>query len=184
MEAKDTKKKDSMMLRTLVDRNVGDLYVRYAAEHFDGNVSAAMRHLLAQGYAMQSTADSIEKVFDERVETATASMEERLAKVTSRGTKASLGNLALNSETLVAICNILRSIDRDNHTIMRAMHLKVDEDSEGAFDRIHDLMARHPAVVFDWAWDAGGRMQAQKGSVDVLEATRNLKYRYPEQKEE
>ena len=171
-------------LRVKVDPESYDRYADYAEERFGGNISEALRQLLEQGYRQVSTSEMLDRYFEEHFDPRCDELEERLAKVTSKGTKASLGNLTLMSEIVMAVCMILRSIDRDNHTIMRAMHLKVDEDSEGARDRIYDMMTRHPSQIFCWAWDAGGRMQAQPGSPNFVKATRNLAFRYPEMDDE
>lgn len=178
MESK--KENKTMLLRTVVDREVGEKYAEFAKERFDGNVSQAMRYLMERGYEEESLEGTLDRYFEEHFDPKMDDLEERLAKVTSRGTKAALGNLALMSETVMAICSILRSIDRDVHALMRNADLRVNEDSEGAFDRIHDMMSRHPSQIFCWAWDAGGLMQAQKGSPNFLTATKNLEFRYPE----
>lgn len=168
-------------LRTRVDQETFDRYSRYADKHFDGNISEGLRQLLARGYGQLTMEDVLDKYFAERLEPKIVEIEERLAKTTSRGTKASLGNLALMAESMMAVCSILRSIDRDNHVIMKHLNLRYDDESEGAFDRIYELMTAHPAKVFNWAWDAGGRMQGQKGSPNFITATRGLELHYPEE---
>ena len=164
-------------LRTSVPEDIFDAVKAIADAECDGKVAVAARMLIARAVtgeapgAKPPTADQGDR------EGWMCALEERLAKTTSRGTKASLATLALDSYMLASLCEILKVIDRDNRSIMRALGLKVNDDSEVAFARIEEFLNRHPSQVFNWAWDAGGRLQAQKGAPNITEAAKGVGFR-------
>lgn len=165
------------LLRTTLSDEVFEELKTYAKEEYAGNISEATRALVGAGLEQRKTSEGTEAGMEPISEDWAAELEERLAKTASRGTKASLASLSLNSYMLASICEILKVISKDNALIMRALGLKVSEDSEIAFSRIEPFLNRHPSQIFNWAWDTGGRLQAQKGQPDIAEAAKGVKFR-------
>ena len=154
-----------------------------AARDFDGNISAAVRTLVTRGMDRLSTEELVRELTEKTFRPAVEEIGEKAVRAGEEGTRAALGDLALSSYTLLAICETLEAIERDNHSIMARLGIKSTREESAAFGRIEELMYIHPAQVFNWAWDAGGLMQQQDGPINVVKARLAAKPRYPEDPE-
>lgn len=143
----------------------------YADKHCEGNVSAAIKELVRIGLAPH-----------EAVEEAKGSMAEmmddyllRMTKIASRGTKASLANLALSSMYAPFLASAYQIEDKSIAKFCRMNGISTDEQAsyEAAFD-VMDFGKVLTWDVCDWAWSVGGRMQADQRGVDLQRATKNM----------
>ena len=144
----------------------------FAESHTDGNEAEAIRQLVGTGLDAVESASVIENAISAKLDEAI----DRMAKVSSRGTKAALASLVLSSTYLPVIAEAVSESSR--LLVTKARKDGVDLSAESV-DAAMGPIAKHrgavPSTAFDFAWDAGGRLQAQRGSADYRAATKGLR---------
>lgn len=141
----------------------------YANTHCKGNLSLAVRQLCTKALEPATAQTAIEMRVEEMIERGI----ERMVKVNSKGTKASLASLAILSSYMPALGDGLRAVGEI---------LIADEDSEAneqdqekldtALYTICNKENISQNLLFKWGWETGGKLQAQHGTPSLLEATR------------
>ena len=145
----------------------------YAQTHCKGNISLAVRQLCAKALEPATAQTAIEMRVEEMIERGI----ERMVKVNSKGTKASLATLAMLSSYMPALGDGLRAIgelsfeDKDSET-----REEYQEKLDTALFTISNKENISQNLLFKWAWETGGKLQAQKGTPSLLEATRKDSY--------
>ena len=152
-----------------IDDETAERLKAYADESCSGNVSRAVRALLARSLDQDLAARAIEKrideAFDEKIE--------RMLKIQSRGTKAALANLYLASAYLPVIADAVEASGRGVSALARHTGSRsCDEAIDAALYPVAHLSGAGTKDVFDAALRAGGNLQQQKGALDYFSAHR------------
>lgn len=165
-----------MLLRARVTENEYEIYKAYADEHCSGNMSSAVKELMSYGLASRNFGKNLQDLIEEYLNPRFEEIEIRIAKIVSRGTKASLGNLALDSTVGLTTVEMLEHISQNLELLLEAHHIDFDDEAAAtALWPVRNLAHKQPASVFSWGWDAGGKLQAEKGRPDYSKATKGLK---------
>lgn len=152
------------------DPLVGRIRV-FARSHTDGNEAEAIRRLIAEGLASADQASLVEEAVARKLDEGI----ERMAKIASRGAKASLAGLVLSATYLPPMADAAGETARLVAEASRLQGAALPTDS---VDAALSPLARHrsavPAGAFGFAWTAGGRLQAMKGGADYQSAVMGI----------
>ena len=156
-------------LNVRLDDDQYDSLKSYAKARTDGNLSAAIRDVIALGLdadARMKTAElSVSALLDDFIE--------RFARVQSRGTRAALANLYLASAYLPSIADAVEASARCMSNLSRhAGSPSCDEAIDAALHPVAHLQGASAKDVFDAALRAGGNLQRQQGAMDYFSAHR------------
>lgn len=147
----------------------------YAAEHTAGNRSAAITSLIEAGLHNVHIDDYLAGVIKRAADEAMERVEARVARAASRESKASLASLILCSTYLPAIADEVM----ESAKLSARLHGRDIDDCLYGIDEaaayISDMSFAHPSEVFDFAWNAGGRAQGQRGRVSYGNAVKGSK---------
>lgn len=143
----------------------------FAQSHTNGNEAEAIRRLVSEGLASAERASLVEEAVDRKLDEGI----ERMAKIASKGTKASLAALALSATYLPPMADAAGESARLVAEASRRQGATVPTDP---VDAALSPLAKHhgagPADAFKFAWTAGGRLQAMKNGVDYRAAVKGI----------
>ena len=141
----------------------------YANTHTNGNFSRAVKDLCAYALVPAQAQTAIEH----RVEAMIEEGVERMAKVASRGVKASLANLAINCSYLPAIGDGMRTVGDMLLDTKRGVDKELAEEAlDAALYTASDKVGISQNQLFLWGWEVAGRLQSQEGKMSLYEATK------------
>ena len=166
---KDTEKGQvrSVYLRTSLGEETFARLKAWAERNTSGNVAEAARRLIALALDGEGGDGGT-------LEGRLSEMEERVALVCSRGTKASLATLALAATLLVPLCTAERFGLEELCLLLEPQDRAKAREADCSCARVEGLMDKHPAEAFAWAWGIGGIPQRQQGGLDYAKATEKL----------
>lgn len=149
--------------RFRADDGLSESIDSFATVRHSGNKSAALRELVTTGLALDASISN----FEDRIDGVLERHLERMARISAKGAKASLANLALASTYFPPIAAMVEESSRiavERAAGGRSVH--AEETIDAALVPIAKLRGASAAKVFDYAWLVGGRMQASKGGID------------------
>lgn len=143
----------------------------WAADNTGGNRSAAITEILTRYFDRESDSQILENIIEKKMN----ELLDKVVRVSSRGTKAALGNMFLCSSLIPSLSQSVEELGYMLSTAISSSGTPLDTDEfDSSVEPFSVWKGLGPEEAFAISWKAGGRLQSSRNNVAYNTAKKDL----------